>query len=45
MAKDKLVGNMPSEKIIDYFQKSSEELNINKKELDKSIIMANEIFK
>ena len=45
MAKDKLVGNMPSEKIIEYFQKSSEELNINKKELDKSIIMANEIFK
>ena len=45
MAKDKLVGNMPSEKIIDYFQKSSEELNINKRELDKSIIMANEIFK
>ena len=25
MAKDELVGNMPSEKIIDYFQKSSEE--------------------
>lgn len=45
MAKDELVGNMPSEKIIDYFQKSSEELNINNNELEKSIIMANEIFK
>ena len=45
MAKDELVGNMPSEKIIDYFQKSSIELNINNNELDKSIIMANEIFK
>ena len=45
MADDELVGNMPSEKIIDYFQKSPEELNINKKELDNSIIMANEIFK
>ena len=44
MAKDELVGNMPSEKIIDYFQKSSEGLNINNNELEKSIIMANEIF-
>ena len=44
MAKDELVGNMPSE-IIDYFQKSSENININKSELDKSIRIANEIFK
>ena len=45
MAKDELVGNMPSEIIIDYFQKSSENININKSELDKSIRIANEIFK
>ena len=45
MAKDELVGNMPSEIIIDYFKKSSENININKSELDKSIRIANEIFK
>ena len=45
MAKDELVGNMPSEIIIDYFQKSSENINICKSELDKSIRIANEIFK
>ena len=45
MAKDELVGNMPSEIIIDYFQKSSENININKSELDNSIRIANEIFK
>ena len=45
MAKDELVGNIPSEKIIEYFQKSSENINIDKRELDKSIIIANEIFK
>ena len=45
MAKDELVGNMPSEVIIEYFQKSSENININKSELDNSIRIANEIFK
>ena len=45
MAKDELVGNMPSEIIIDFFQKSSENINISKSELDKSIRIANEIFK
>ena len=45
MANDELVGNIPSEKIIEYFQKSSENININKRELDKSITIANEIFK
>ena len=44
MAKDELVGNIPSEKIIDYLQKAGENLSINKIELETSINMGHEIF-
>ena len=42
MAKEKLTGNMPTEKLITYF---TEDLGLNKQELDKVLILANSIFK
>ena len=42
MAKEKLTGNMPTEKLITYF---TEDLGLNKQELDKVLILTNSIFK
>jgi len=42
MAKDDLVGNMPTEKLITYF---TEDLGLSKQELDKSLQMSSSVFK
>ena len=44
MAKDELVGNMPTESIINYLTGKGENLSIVQNQLDKSLIMAAEIF-
>jgi hydroxymethylglutaryl-CoA lyase len=42
MAKDDLVGNMPTEKLITYF---TEDLGLNKQELEKSLSLSATVFK
>jgi hydroxymethylglutaryl-CoA lyase len=42
MAKDDLVGNMPTEKLITYF---TEDLGLNKQELEKSLALSGSVFK
>jgi len=42
MAKDDLVGNMPTEKLITYF---TEDLGLNKKELENSLALSDSVFK
>jgi len=42
MAKDNLVGNMPTEKLITYF---AEDLGLNKQELEKSLTLSISVFK
>jgi hydroxymethylglutaryl-CoA lyase len=42
MAKDDLVGNMPTEKLITYFK---EDLGLNKQELEKSLSLSTTVFK
>jgi hydroxymethylglutaryl-CoA lyase len=42
MAKDDLVGNMPTEKLITYF---TEDLGLNKQELEKSLALSSGVFK
>ena len=42
MAKDNLVGNMPTEKLITYF---TEDLGLNKQELEKSLALSGSVFK
>jgi hydroxymethylglutaryl-CoA lyase len=42
MAKDDLVGNMPTEKLITYF---TEDLGLNRVELDKSLDLSTSVFK
>jgi hydroxymethylglutaryl-CoA lyase len=42
MAKDDLVGNMPTEKLITYF---TEDLGLNKVELKKSLMLSGSVFK
>jgi hydroxymethylglutaryl-CoA lyase len=42
MAKDDLVGNMPTEKLITYFK---EDLGLNKHELEKSLALSSTVFK
>ena len=42
MAKDDLVGNMPTEKLITYF---TEDLGLNKQELEKSLALSSTVFK
>lgn len=44
MAEDELTGNMPSEKIISYFQAENIELNLDVEELNKAQLMANRVF-
>lgn len=44
MAKDELTGNMPMEQIIHYFDDIREDLAINWKELNKSMMMAEDLF-
>jgi len=41
MAKDDLVGNMPTEKLITYF---TEDLGLNRVELDKSLELSSSVF-
>lgn len=43
MADDELVGNMDSEKMISFFEEKSQ-LNLNKEALQKSLLIAGEIF-
>jgi len=44
MAEDKLVGNIATETIIEYFEQFEEKLGLNKKELDLAINMAPSVF-
>jgi hydroxymethylglutaryl-CoA lyase len=44
MANDDLVGNMDSEKMIEYFKNKGIELQLNEEALRESLRMANEIF-
>lgn len=44
MAKDDLTGNMPTEKLIDYFNENNIENNILQSELNASLMLASEIF-
>ncbi len=44
MAEDKLVGNMPTEKIVNFLQDQGEVLGINQDEFEKAMILANEIL-
>jgi len=44
-AKDQLVGNMPTEKIISFLKDKGEKLNINDRYLKKAISISNSIFK
>lgn len=44
MATNKLTGNMPTEKIIQYFEELNMELSINKNEFKKSLIESSKIF-
>jgi hydroxymethylglutaryl-CoA lyase len=43
MAKDDLTGNMPTEKMVEYFTKL-QLLDLNKKEFDQSMLLAGEVF-
>jgi hydroxymethylglutaryl-CoA lyase len=44
MAQDDLVGNMPTEKMIGFFEEQQIPLSINKEALSESIALASEIF-
>jgi hydroxymethylglutaryl-CoA lyase len=44
MAKDDLVGNMTTEWMLNYFEKKSHPMPINKEALQNSLLLANEIF-
>lgn len=44
MAQDDLVGNMPTEFMINYFESKNEQLQINKEKLNECLMMAAEIF-
>ena len=44
MAKDDLVGNMATEKMIDFLNSKSENLQLNKDSLQKSLVIAKSIF-
>ena len=44
MAKDDLVGNMATEKMIDFLNGKSEKLQLNKDSLLKSLVIAKSIF-
>ncbi len=44
MAKDELTGNMPTEHLVYYFDDVNVELPINWKELNKSLVLADQLF-
>ena len=44
MAEDNLVGNMPTEKLIEYFESHSLDLKLDKKQFSEAMKMANKIF-
>ncbi|MGB0805460.1 MAG: hydroxymethylglutaryl-CoA lyase [Salibacteraceae bacterium] len=44
MAKDDLTGNMPTENMVDYFNRKKIDLGINQKEFNKSLAMTAQIF-
>ncbi len=44
MANDELVGNLATEKIINYLRSKDVELNLNENELVKALLLADEIF-
>ncbi len=44
MAQDDLVGNMPTEFMINFFESKNEQLQINKEKLNECLMMAAEIF-
>lgn len=44
MAKDELVGNMATESIISFLESKGTALNLNKREFEKALILASEIF-
>ena len=44
MAADDLTGNMPTEKMISYFDENEIKTGLNINELDKSMLLASETF-
>ena len=44
MAQDDLVGNMPTEKMINFFEDQQVSISINKQALAESMAIASEIF-
>jgi hypothetical protein len=44
MADDKLIGNLATEKIIDFLKSKNIELNLRQDELLKAMLLADEIF-
>ena len=44
MAKDELVGNMPTEKMIHWFKNQNIPIEINQQELEKAVLESNSIF-
>lgn len=44
MAKDELVGNIPTETVITYLSGKGENLSISEQQLDKALVMAGEVF-
>ena len=44
MAKDDLLGNMATEKMIEFLESKSEKLNLNKRVIHKSLNIAKSIF-
>ena len=44
MAQDDLVGNMPTEKMISFFEEQHIPIHINKQALTESMAIASEIF-
>lgn len=44
MADDQLVGNMPTENMVAYFESKGIETGLNKEKLNEAMLMANQVF-
>ena len=44
MADDELVGNMPTEKMVQYFEEQGIDLGLNKEKFNEAMLMASSVF-
>ena len=44
MANDELVGNMPTEKLVNYFESHNVKLGLDKEKFNEALILANKVF-